>query len=424
MKNRKGFILIFAYAVVSVIVILVSVYVARSISEIRTAVRDKDSASALYAAEAGIDFAFDWLKSQSSPPAGTAAFSITGGTALATGTYTVVVDPDDSNPTSFTKRYRIIATGICGDSSRRVILEVVQDTFARHIWFTDSETYNGATVWFITNDSLNGPVHTNGRFNISGNPWFGDETSQSGPSINYMHGGPPNDNPTFVEGIDFNVDASSMPTRATNLRSAAALSGGMRLYGETTVVLNSNGTMNVTNANAGYNNTNMALPANGALFVENRIVNRRLVEYGNVNVRGTLNGRLSIGANNNIRIGGNVNYNDAAGSDMLGLIAERNLIINQSACPNNSDLTIQASMMAMSDSFYLENWTSTMKGTLNVLGGIIQKERGPVGTFNTNTNSKVSGFTKNYVYDERLRTTPPPFFPTTEDFVPVSWREQ
>ena len=81
-------------------------------------------------------------------------------------------------------------------------------------------------------------------------------------------------------------------------------------------------------------------------------------------------------------------------------------------------------MMAMSDSFSLENWQSSMKGTLNVLGGIIQKNRGPVGTFNINTNSKVSGFTKNYVYDERLRTMPPPFFPTTEDFVPVSWREQ
>ncbi|MFA5335133.1 MAG: hypothetical protein WC316_05730, partial [Candidatus Omnitrophota bacterium] len=64
MKNRKGFILIFAYAVVSVIVILVAAYVARSVNEMRTAVREKDSASALYAAEAGIDIAFDWLKSQ------------------------------------------------------------------------------------------------------------------------------------------------------------------------------------------------------------------------------------------------------------------------------------------------------------------------------------------------------------------------
>ncbi|MFA6356280.1 MAG: hypothetical protein WCY23_04130, partial [Candidatus Omnitrophota bacterium] len=98
--------------------------------------------------------------------------------------------------------------------------------------------------------------------------------------------------------------------------------------------------------------------------------------------------------------------------------------IKQNACANGGDLTIQASMMAMSDSFYLENYSSSMKGTLNVLGGIIQKERGAVGTFNTSTNNKASGFTKNYVYDERLRTTPPPFFPTTEDFIPVSWREQ
>jgi hypothetical protein len=270
---------------------------------------------------------------------------------------------------------------------------------------------------------LNGPVHTNGNFNIAGNPWFGDVTSESGSEINYMHGGPPNDNPTFVEGIDFNVDTTSMPTRATNLRNAST-SGGMRLYGDTYVVLNSNGTMNVTNVNAGYSNSNMALPANGALFVENRIVSRRLVEYGNVTVMGTLNGRLSIGANNNINISGNVTYNNPASADMLGLIAEGNLIVNQSACPTNGNLTIQASMMAMSESFYLENWTTSMKGTLNILGGIIQKERGPVGTFNINDNRRTSGFSKNYVYDERLRATPPPFYPTTEDFIPVSWREQ
>ncbi|MFA5164727.1 MAG: DUF4900 domain-containing protein [Candidatus Omnitrophota bacterium] len=423
MKNRKGFILIFAYAVVSVIVILVSVYVARSISEMRAAIRDKDSASALYAAEAGIDFAFDWLKSQLTPPTGTSPFNIAGGPTLATGTYTVLIDPDDSNPISYSKRYRIIAVGQCNDSRRRVILETMQDNFARHVWFTDSETYEGATVWFITNDSLNGPTHTRGSFNICRDPWFGGETSQGGSSLNYMHGGPPDDNPTFVEGISFNVDADGVPVRATNLREAST-SGGMRLYGETSVVLNSNGTMNVTNANAGYNNTNMAIPANGALFVENRIVNRKLVEYGNVTVKGTLSGRLSIGANNNISIAGNVNYNNPSGSDMLGLIAERNIVIQQSSCPTNGDLTIQASMMAMSNSFYLDNYTSTMKGTLNVLGGIIQRYRGPVGTFNLNTDSKASGFTKNYIYDERLRTAPPPFYPTTKDFVAVSWREQ
>jgi hypothetical protein len=423
MKNRKGFMLIFSYAVVSVIVILVAAYVARSINEIRMAQREKNSAAALYAAEAGIDYAFDWLKSQGTPPSGTSSFSVTGGPSLTTGTYSVMIDPNDSNPTSYSKRYNIIATGQCEDSTRTVNLEVTQDNFSRHVWFTDSETYDGASVWFVTNDSLNGPVHTNGRFNISGDPWFGDVTSESGSSINYMHGGPPNDNPTFEEGIDFNVESSEMPTRATSLRNAAS-SGGMRLYGQTTIVLNSNGTMNVTNSNAGYNNTNMALPANGAIFVENRIVNRRLVEYGNVTVSGTLDGRLSIGANNNINIGGNITYSDASGDDMLGLIAEQDLVILQSSCPTNGNLTIQASMMAMSDAFYLENWTSSMKGTLNVLGGIIQKERGPVGTFNTYTNSKASGFTKNYVYDERLRTTPPPFFPTTEDFIPVSWREQ
>lgn len=428
MKNRKGFMLIVAYAVVSVLIVLASAYTARSIAEMRIAQRERDSAAAFYAAEAGVDYGLDWLRSQPAPPAGTAPFNVAGGPALNSGTYTVVIDPNDSNPISYLKRYQIITTGRSGDSTRVVNYEVQVDSFARHVWFTNSETFGGRNVWFITNDRLNGPVHTNGRFNIAGNPWFGNVTSESGSSINYMNGGPPRDNPTFVEGIDFNVDPTSMPTRATDLRNAAQ-NGGMRLYGNTTIVLNSNGTMNVTNANAGYNNTNLPLPPNGALFVENRVERRILREYGNVNLSGTLNGRLSIGANNNAIIAGNVRYNsdpqvNPSSTDMLGIVAERNVFILQGASPRNGDLTIQASMMAMSNSLYLENWSTTMKGTLNVLGGIIQKERGPVGTFSIATNQKVSGFTKNYIYDQRLKTMPPPFFPTTGDYISLSWREQ
>ena len=81
--------------------------------------------------------------------------------------------------------------------------------------------------------------------------------------------------------------------------------------------------------------------------------------------------------------------------------------------------------MALGNSFTVEDWNQgPPKGTLTVLGGIIQDYRGPVGTFNPSTNTKVSGYTKNYQYDARLMTNPPPFYPTTGDYVIVSWQEE
>jgi hypothetical protein len=76
--------------------------------------------------------------------------------------------------------------------------------------------------------------------------------------------------------------------------------------------------------------------------------------------------------------------------------------------------------MALNTSFMLNNWwVGPAKGTLTVFGGIIQDERGPVGTFSGST--KVSGYSKNYEYDTRLLNSPPPFVPTTGDYITLSW---
>ena len=287
----------------------------------------------------------------------------------------------------------------------------------------------------MTGDSLNGPVHTNDSLNISGNPSFPDlidpnPTEEHGPSINYMH--PGTDNPYFAQPVNFNVASIPFPPNATTPLRNAAASGGNVFTGTTTITLNANGTMNVTNANGGLNNKNMPIPANGAIFVQNAVSNKgKITDYGDVNVSGTLNGRLSIGADDNINIAGNVQYNNnpqvnPASTDTLGLIAQGDVIILQGACPNGptSNLTIQASVMAMADSFYLENWDTNMKGALNIYGGITQNQRGAVGTFNTGSNSKASGFSKNYIYDRRLKDAPPPYFPDTPYYDGIAWREQ
>ena len=103
----------------------------------------------------------------------------------------------------------------------------------------------------------------------------------------------------------------------------------------------------------------------------------------------------------------------------------RNVII-ASGAPTN--LEIDAQIVAGGEnvddgSFYVNNYDSkTPTGNLNVLGGIIQKQRGPVGTFNSSTGQSVSGYSKHYHYDPRMADNPPPFFPTTGNYDRLSWR--
>jgi hypothetical protein len=174
--------------------------------------------------------------------------------------------------------------------------------------------------------------------------------------------------------------------------------------------------MNVTNSRNNWNNRNMPLPANGALFVNS----------GSLTISGTLNGRLTVGASSDIIVPNNIVYADNPrtnpnSDDVLGIIAERDVVILDHAPAN---LGIDGCIMALDTSFMMENWwQGPPKGTLTVYGGIIQEERGPVGTFNGSTGQKISGYSKDYSYDTRLLGNPPPFMPTTGDYITLSWEE-
>jgi hypothetical protein len=107
----------------------------------------------------------------------------------------------------------------------------------------------------------------------------------------------------------------------------------------------------------------------------------------------------------------------------LGLIAE-DIVIDYD-CPNV--MSIDAVLLAGGEnttngSFYYEGWDERKRNELRVLGGIIQKRRGPVGTFNPNNNVHLTGYNKDYDYDPRLATAPPPFFPNTGQFDVQSWQ--
>ncbi len=113
--------------------------------------------------------------------------------------------------------------------------------------------------------------------------------------------------------------------------------------------------------------------------------------------------------------------NLAAGT--LGLIA-RNVTVAAGAPTNMEiDAVILAGGETVADgSFGVADYnTKSPTGSLKLIGGVIQKARGAVGTISG--GNLQTGYAKNYHYDPRLADYPPPYFPTTGKYDTLSWKK-
>ena len=415
MNRRKGFAIIYTLLFVLLLVLILTAFSSISYNSLITSGRTCDMVRAHYIAEAGLAKKFMDLRSGNMSSA-SGTFTISTGRS---GTYSVTI-------TGSAPVYTLTSTGTYHNTARTVVLTLRQISCARYAYLSDSEDQliwhrPPNPIWFTTGDILTGPVYTNDQFNISGNPIFEGPVSSVASTINYYHGGPPADNPEFRDSLTLGAPAVVLPSYVNNIRSAAQASDGLYLTGNTVVTLLPNGTMNVTNQAKNWINHNTAIPANNALFVSN----------GYVDVSGTLNGQLTVGTNNNIYVVNNLLYNSdprvtPTSTDMLSLVSQNNVYVDSNA---PYDLEIDAYIIALNSSFTVENYDTVLKGTLTIYGGMTQERRGPVGTFNAQTDARISGYTKNYIYDERFMDAAPPYFAPLVDasgrivYVKVSWHE-
>lgn len=419
-RKQRGAAMLWVLSSLLTVGVIGGAFVNLGLYEHRFSTRNQAGTEAFYLSESSIDQALQWLRTQASPPSGTVPMVLFGGWQnLGGGSYLVTVDPDDNNPTSFLKRYSIEGWGASGSQAapaavRQTTLVVQTESFARYAYFTDNEkSPSGSTVWFITADHIEGPTHTNGQFSIYGSPIFDGLVSSVASTLRFFNPPPVGgNNPVFNGGLELGVPPKPFLTTFPPSLVNAATSGGTVFNGDTTVTLLSDGTMQVTTKM--IPDQVLPLPANGVLYVNN----------GTVTLQGTLKGQLTIGTNKDVKIVNSVTYSDDPevnpySRDLLGIVAGGNVIIASSA-PNN--LEVDASIMALNTSFTVQNYWSGLKGTLTVNGGIVQAKRGPVGTFNSRTGQKASGYTKDYHYDERLLSMIPPFFPVTGDYVSLVWQ--
>lgn len=387
---------------------------------------------AYYLTERGMEESIAFLAQLGAPVTGAGAGG-SGPVALFTnqdagdGVYSAWVDPMDSNSGQSTRFLAITVRGTLAGSglSRAMQLRLGQQNFSRYSYFTDLEqSASGGTIWFTSNDEFFGPVHTNDQMHISGDPVFHEEVSSGDDTIDYYHGGPPSDDPTFEMGVTLGASNIELPPNTDLLRAKGLEADGLYFNGTAEIEMQvdagtGDGELRVRLNGGGA--VDYPLPANGVCYVN-----------GKVEIKGTLKGQLTVACDGDIEIMDNCLYDtdprsDPSSTDLLGIVADGDVYMDGNpygANVDTADETVMAAIMALDESFTVENFSSgSPRGNLVIYGGLIQYRRGPVGTFNPATQQIVTGYAKDYSYDPRLMDNPPPAFPTTGEIDKISWRE-
>jgi hypothetical protein len=361
----------------------------------------------------------------------------------------------------FTEFEDIDPNALSDSTARAVALDKCADAY-RTTRIADGCPANNE-ISFISLDKVNGPAHTNDEnLYVCGSPTFGRDKTIGGAAMTpktdtiEVRGPLPGHTPkpggcTDAATVNtpppgtFTANAKYLGMPQSNQKLADIATLGGKYYSGKTIIRLNDTTMDVTNYGTGaaVKTTSVAWPANGVLYVDNGTT-ACTPEYptdadynegtscGNVYVSGSYSKSLTIAARGDIivkpTIGATLTNNSTdsdlkagAGSDAtLGLIADNFIRVahrvqscNNYAAPQepiDMDVRIEAAILSLKHSFIADNYNCGRLGTLTIVGAIAQRYRGTVSTFNQATQTIVTGFTKDYWYDDRFRYRSPPYF--------------
>jgi Tfp pilus assembly protein PilX len=342
---------------------------------------------------------------------------------------------------------------------------------------------NGACdkIVFGTDDVMGGPFHTNDDILTCGTPDFGRdpatiggksdpiEISGGGTNPNVLPvegyadgscGGGGGTNPNFLGTKQVRSPTISMP--ATNSQLAQVADANWTFTGKTSITIDGD-TMTVKNANTG-STIRSGWPPNGVVYVNNGTCTKPYnynqqydAEPGcaETYVHGGASPyrkSFTIGSANDIVVDGSL-VRDTSANAVGGLIADGFVRIfhpvtwaagkcgaNQTTpattgyipgggpggttgAPGRDlgDVQIDAAILSVKHQYGVDNpRCGAHEGTLTVRGAIAQKFRGIVGVVGG------AGYTKNYRYDDRLKSISPPYFidPVVSEWRVIRYNEQ
>ena len=119
------------------------------------------------------------------------------------------------------------------------------------------------------------------------------------------------------------------------------------------------------------------------------------------------------------------NCDDLDAQNVLGVFTQDGDIMIGNATGSNSqnapmNVAIHGVLMTSEGTVEVENFRSgSGRGSVNLIGGIIEHFYGAFGQFNSDTGAQVSGYDRRFTYDQRMSLgVEPPYFPTvTQDGV-------
>ncbi len=334
-------------------------------------------------------------------------------------------------------------------------------SFSYYAYFSENE----GNIWWITGDTVDGPMHIQDDLQVSGSPVFIGGTSARDGITYYTSEDV--DNPIFLGPWDPDEDRP-LPIDGITYLDSVAQNGGKKIENEDTVYLTFQGdSINVkyganepdtTYLGTSYTSNGVILASGATMRLQGTVSGqytvasmegyvgpvygtgcireswvctryrrgrcrrweKQCVEWGQVVIQdsGYFGGEVFLDDDIVYQDDPDLNSNS---TDILGIVAQHDIMVTDNLA-NRSNINIDASIYSQEGGFGAQNYSSRpISGTINLRGGIIQHQRRAVGTFSG--SSPVSGFSKNYKYDQRLRILSPPDFPGTGSFQIVSWFE-
>lgn len=343
-----------------------------------------------------------------------------------------------------------------------------------------STSCNGLLNYWVTGNVLAGPMQSNDDFYLCGTPKFMDTVDSGDPlATNQPYWGDRagcSDAPQFSNGTPRGQHSITLPPSSASLKTKVTpgVSGTGCLYTGPTAITVTGSTMSVVSpdtrvTNANCLGTGVPLPVNRTIYVQdipgsgdpNSGGCLITVSWsgddcskGDAFVKGTLSDQLTIAADNNVIITGNLTYDSFTATNpprALGLIATNSVVINhpvtQTGCASGTadganwcnvtgtvsfgsgpsytvplaNPTVNASILSLQHSFAVLNFSqgkATGLGSVILNGSVAGRFMDIEGTFAGN-GSLTAGYNVDYTYDARLRNgglVPPNFLDPSATF--------
>ena len=413
-----------------------------------TAVGHRETIKSFQLAKGAVDEGFQWLDNRDGEfPCGHDV-SWSHDIHDRVGDISVLISPDPANDCSDSAsgwRYTITGSGhtIAGTTSRIAMDALAnRNSFAGYaVWWQED-----AVSWFGDFDFIDGLVFSNGA-NIylhdgfahpKNGCMFGRRVFIAGEGQFMCRGdGIPGDvesYATFNGGYEVGVEPIAWPPDVSAAIEAAwPTNGGMEFEGSTAIEMLSDGTLMIRNFRFYGDHLPHVnpLPPSGVIHIKDWHLGPAH-GYGDLEIHGTLRGRLTILADRDIRIMDDIIYAHdprfGPSDDMLGLIAGvisheggGVSVVNRIPGSSDGDFMIFAFLMSLGscalqgecaalDVEELFHGREYEESLLIVYGG--QASTSPSSTILLDDNGyPTNGFGVDAVYDVRGSTAPPPYYP-------------